>query len=224
MLFFAKNTGPSLKLPNMSQLRQGLKFLPYMCLLAHIFFVAACARYAVKIELPELPKTAEVLILQNQDVLLSQLETHLNARGLTYTIHKNKNRVDVEVDWVKSLSLNYQYMSFGPRKRHMAHWKSVWRIERKNSNQSRLLVENMELVYLGPQAEAPAEAAADGNWASSPEAHRRAHMELHRFLSLHYDSHSYLTSFSPLSLDSSPLGTRGFRELTLQNAPRISPF
>lgn len=156
----------------------------------------------------------------------AQLESHLRKRGLTYQIHRSKSqrRVDIEVDWVKSLSLNYQYLSFGPRKRHMAHWKSVWRLEASRKSKVRILVENMELVFVGPQNETPAEVSKDGSWASSPGAYRRANLELNRFLKDYYKTHAFVRNFNQIVYDTSPLGTRAFRKLTLQNAPRTSPF
>lgn len=204
--------------------RQSFKIVAFFSFWGFFASLTGCARYAVKLDLPEVSQKVEAIVPQRLSRVLSQLEGHLQERGLTYKLHRKKNLVDIEVDWVKSLSLNYYYMSFGPRKRHMAHWKSVWRLAYSGARKTRVVVENMELVYLGPQSETPAEALADGNWAASPDAHRRAHMELHRFLASHYASHPYLASFTPVRLDPSPLGTRVFRDLTLQSAPRTSPF
>ncbi len=199
------------------------------CLVFFVVSLGACAKYAIrKSEIPRnLPRKIE--LSASLDQVKNALGSYLSKRGQKYKIYRNKQGtvLDFEMEWVRDSDLAYFYVQTGRRIPHLSHWKGVWQIQQKSKNTTLVILEIMELIYLGPREEAPARPNVDGQWAESSDSNLRAALELKRFSTERFPRIKLPTSLAKLKapdLDFPPLSLKKMRPDKLYRSSKTTAF
>jgi hypothetical protein len=190
---------------------------------------SACARYGVRNDRARQYPKAQIELNQSRALVQDSLRRYLEGRGFNPNITQLQlgGISDFELDWVRDSSLEYFYIFSGKRVPHLSHWKGVFRITELGPRRSRLNVEIMELLYMGPRNAAGPVPELNGQWVEAPNTHLRGWLELRRFFSETYPRLPLpreLTSVQVPSLDFPPLSLQNFRPQSLQRSARPSSF
>ncbi len=191
--------------------------------------LTSCARYGVKNDSARQYPTAQIVVSQSREEAVQTLQSFLRKRGFRPRIERLRlpDTTDLELDWVRDSSLEYFYILSGKRTPHLSHWKAVWRVTQLGPRRSRLQVETMELLYLGPQDSAGPTPTLDGQWVEAPDTHLRGWLELRRYFVETFPRQTLppeLASIAIPSLQSPPLSLQDFRPVKRHRSARPSSF
>lgn len=172
---------------------------------------------------------AEIGLNMSREELCERLLPYLLKRGFSPRVDRLRlmGSTDFELDWVRDSSLEYFYILSGTRTPHLSHWKAVWRVSEDGPRRSKLRVEIMELIYMGPRDEAGAEPSLNGQWVAAPDSRLRNWIELRRFFTETYPGKPLpreLALIQVPSISGAPLSLQEFRPVKLHRSARPSPF